>query len=77
MPERVAIGTKKAFEKNYSFPYEKKQIGSVPEMKFWCCDARAGLGLGAAMPERDLVDTSVPSTSLPLPCALSAETRVP
>ena len=28
MPERLTIGTKKAFEKNYPFPYEKKQIGS-------------------------------------------------
>ena len=28
MPERLTIGTKKAFEKNYAFPYEKKQIGS-------------------------------------------------
>ena len=28
MPERLTIGTKKAFENNYPFPYEKKQIGS-------------------------------------------------
>ena len=28
MPERLTIGTKKAFEKNYPFPYEKRQIGS-------------------------------------------------
>ena len=28
MPERLTIGTKKAFEKNYAFPYEKKHIGS-------------------------------------------------
>ena len=28
MPERLTIGTKKAFEKNDPFPYEKKQIGS-------------------------------------------------
>ena len=28
MPERLTIGTKKAFQKNYAFPYEKKQIGS-------------------------------------------------
>ena len=28
MPERLAIGTQKAFENNYPFPYEKKQIGS-------------------------------------------------
>ena len=28
MPEHLTIGTKKAFEKNYAFPYEKKQIGS-------------------------------------------------
>ena len=28
MPEHLTIGTKKAFEKNYPFPYEKKQIGS-------------------------------------------------
>ena len=28
MPERLTIGTKKEFEKNYPFPYEKKQIGS-------------------------------------------------
>ena len=28
MPERLTIGTKKAFEKNYPFPYEMKQIGS-------------------------------------------------
>ena len=28
MPERLTIGTQKAFEKNYPFPYEKKQIGS-------------------------------------------------
>ena len=27
MPERLTIGTKKAFEKNYAFPYEKQQIG--------------------------------------------------
>ena len=27
-PERFTIGTKKAFEKNYPFPYVKKQIGS-------------------------------------------------
>ena len=27
MPERLTIGTKEAFEKNYTFPYEKKQIG--------------------------------------------------
>ena len=28
MPEHLTIGTKKAFEKNYPFPYEKTQIGS-------------------------------------------------
>ena len=28
MPERLTIGTRKAFEKNYPFPYEKTQIGS-------------------------------------------------
>ena len=28
MPEHLIIGTQKAFEKNYAFPYEKKQIGS-------------------------------------------------
>ena len=28
MPERLTIGTQKAFENNYPFPYEKKQIGS-------------------------------------------------
>ena len=28
MPERLTIGTQKAFEENYPFPYEKKQIGS-------------------------------------------------
>ena len=28
MPERLTIGTRKAFENNYAFPYEKKQIGS-------------------------------------------------
>ena len=28
MPERLTIGTKKAFQKNYPFPYEKTQIGS-------------------------------------------------
>ena len=28
MPERLTIGTKKAFEKNCAFPYEKKHIGS-------------------------------------------------
>ena len=28
MPERLTIGTKKAFEKDYAFPYEKKEIGS-------------------------------------------------
>ena len=26
MPERLTIGTKKAFEGNYAFPYEKRQI---------------------------------------------------
>ena len=28
MPEHFRIGTKKAFEENYAFPYEKRQIGS-------------------------------------------------
>ena len=28
MPERLTIGTRKAFENNYPFPYEKIQIGS-------------------------------------------------
>ena len=28
MPERLTIGTKKAFDKNYPFPYKKKQIES-------------------------------------------------
>ena len=28
MPERLTIGTKKAFENNYPFAYEKKEIGS-------------------------------------------------
>ena len=28
MPEHLTIGTQKAFEKNYAFPYEKKQIAS-------------------------------------------------
>ena len=28
MPEPLTMATKKAFEKNYPFPYEKKQIGS-------------------------------------------------
>ena len=28
MPERLIIGTQEAFERNYAFPYEKKQIGS-------------------------------------------------
>ena len=27
MPEHLTIGTKKAFERNYAFPYEKTQIG--------------------------------------------------
>ena len=27
LPDRFAIGTKKAFENNYAFPYEKTQIG--------------------------------------------------
>ena len=34
MPERLTIGTKKAFDKNYPFPYEKKQIG--PETIYVC-----------------------------------------
>ena len=28
MPERLTIGTKKAFERNYAFPYQKKQINA-------------------------------------------------
>ena len=28
MPGRLTIGTKKAFQKNYPLPYEKKEIGS-------------------------------------------------
>ena len=28
MPDTLIIGTRKAFEKNYAFPYEKKHIGS-------------------------------------------------
>ena len=28
MPEHLTIGTQKAFEKNYAFPYQKTQIGS-------------------------------------------------
>ena len=28
MPEHLTMGTKKAFEQNYPFPYEKTQIGS-------------------------------------------------
>ena len=28
MPESLTIGTSKAFENNYPFPYEKRQIGS-------------------------------------------------
>ena len=28
MPERFSIGTSKAFQNNYAFPYEKRQIGS-------------------------------------------------
>ena len=28
MPEKLTIGTRKAFEKNYAFPYEKQQIES-------------------------------------------------
>ena len=28
MPEHLTIGTKKAFQNNYPFPYEKTQIGS-------------------------------------------------
>ena len=28
MPERLTIGTRKAFERNYAFPYSKTQIGS-------------------------------------------------
>ena len=28
MPEHLTIGTKKAFENSYPFPYEKTQIGS-------------------------------------------------
>ena len=28
MPEHITIGTKKAFEHNYPFPYERKHIGS-------------------------------------------------
>ena len=28
MPEHLTVGTKKAFQKNYAFPYQKKQIGS-------------------------------------------------
>ena len=28
VPEHLTIGTKKAFEKNYAFPYEKQQIES-------------------------------------------------
>ena len=28
MPEHLTIGTKKAFESDYAYPYKKKQIGS-------------------------------------------------
>ena len=28
MPERLIIGTKKAFDNNYPFPHQKKQIGA-------------------------------------------------
>ena len=28
MPEHLTIGTQKAFENNYAFPYQKTQIGS-------------------------------------------------
>ena len=28
MPKHLTIGTQKAFQRNYAFPYEKKQIGS-------------------------------------------------
>ena len=28
MPEHLTIGTKKAFERNYAFPYQKEKIGS-------------------------------------------------
>ena len=28
MPDTFQIGTKKAFDKNYAFPYTKKQVGS-------------------------------------------------
>ena len=62
MPERLTIGTKKAFEKNYPFPYEKngsvrrqfmfalRAASGLVAMKFWCCVARTGLGLPLMVP---------------------------
>ena len=44
MPEHLIIGTQKAFDNNYPFPYEKKQIGA--EIIYVCTKgsqwARAG-----------------------------------
>ena len=62
MPEHLTIGTEKAFKNGYAFPYEKKKsvqrqftsairaASGLVVMKFWCCDARGGLGLPMMVP---------------------------
>ena len=62
MPERLTIGTKKAFENDYAYPHSRKHMVPIPfmlalkaasglaQMKFWCCDMRAGLGLPMLVP---------------------------
>ena len=62
MAENFTFVTKKAFENDYAYPYSRKQIGSetimialkaasgLAQLKFWCCDMWAGLGLPMIVP---------------------------
>ena len=60
MPEHLTIGTKKAFENNYSFPYAKKQIGS--ETIYVCCKGSQWARTGEILVLRRGTDVDYPGT---------------
>ena len=79
--ESLTIGTKKAFDNDYAFPYEKRQIAGETiyicnrgsdwsrrnEVLLLRCEEGTWIAYDGAI-SADLKKKSVPSTSFPLPC---------
>ena len=60
MPEHLTIGTKKAFDNNYPFPYEQRQIGS--EQIYVCAKGSQWARQNEVLVLRRGTDTHYPGT---------------